>query len=86
MTKTKPKMADITVADLRSLRAELREEHEWRMRLHGEKDEFEAQLKTMNEARSYICQVLIAERQSLGNRVHQIGLLLHLLGRGRAES
>lgn len=80
-TKKEPKMANITVADLRNLRASKKEEYEWRMRLRKEAQELQIELQQEKAAKEFVCQTLEAERMCLGGRLMQINLALRMFGR-----
>ena len=79
-TKKKPKMADITVADLRNLKATEKEGHEWRMRLHDEVRELKAEISNRKANRDFVCRTLEAERMCLEGRLMQINLTLRMFG------
>jgi len=70
----------ITASELRDLRAELREEREWRERLGEKVASLEKDLRWRCETIYYQAHRLLAERQELEARVYQINLNLCRLG------
>lgn len=81
-----PKKADITIAKLRDLKAELKEEHGWRMRLREELNQANAVCNDRIYACKFLSQRLEIERGRLGARLIEIELSLRLLGQpGKKE-
>ncbi len=78
------KQAAITVAELRDLRAERNEEHNWRMRLAGELGRETAALSSITTQVRHVRRLLMQERDVLLARLDALDILLLILPQERA--
>lgn len=69
-----------SATEIRDLRAELKEEHEWRMRLHDEVAALKANLDARTLEKVRLLDALQVERDMLLARVQQIELRCEALG------
>lgn len=69
-----------SATEIRDLRAELKEEHEWRMRLHEEVAALKADVAARTLEKRRLIDSLIAERNELVTRAQSIELCCEGLG------
>lgn len=77
MTKVKEPISPKELSDLKS---ELKEEKEWRMRLHGEVDELTKQRADSKSLNAAIVNGLVTERIDLVSRILRIDARIMALG------
>lgn len=70
------KKIEIDSQELKDLRSELKEEHDWRVRLHGEVED----LKESDSRRRLAHNLLVTERNELATRIQQINIIVQSLG------
>lgn len=71
---------------INNIQKELKEEHEWRMRLHEEIKELKYQNNTRKSRIFDVAETLLAERNQLLNRIDTINLMIVRLGYPHPDS
>jgi len=80
MAKTEAKQEAPKPKDDRALQAELREEHEWRMRLHDEVASLKQENEKLLERSTCSVQSILIERDELMARVNRLEMRCRGLG------